>query len=413
MVCYNSATGRKPLQVQGVGRTPWLARVRFIVRHSPMNSWRMFGRKCAARRRRTVLCNVRSWRCWFTSIPIGIRSNSAVTWACRADRSSVGGNAGRQGISPWRTTQDPAARPVFPPRDHALVKALACERVAETGEPISRQSLGDLTRRAQNALGRTISRSTLSRILDKDAIKPWQYKYWIFPRDPQFMEKAGPILDLYAGNWGGKPLENGDFIVSADEKTSIQARIRIHPSLEPGAGRAARIEFEYERGGALQYLAAWDVRRGYVMGRCEATSGIEPFGRLVHQVLAQEPYRSAKRLFWIVDNGSSHRGEAACNRMRKIDPRIVLVHTAVHASWLNQVEIYFSIIQRKVLTPNDFANLDAVRMRLALYENLSNQHPKPFAWKFNRDKLAALLTRIAAHERLLGESAATHQSNAA
>ena len=246
-------------------------------------------------------------------------------------------------------------------------------------------------------------------ILDADAIKPWQYKYWIFPRDPQFMEKAGSILDLYAGNWGGKPLQNGDFILSADEKTSIQARIGIHPSLEPGPGRAARIEFEYERGGALQYLAAWDVRRGYVMGRCEVKTGIEPSGRLVDQVLAREPYRSAKRLFWIVDNGSSHRGEAACNRLRKVDPRIILVHTPVHASWLNQVEIYFSIIQRKVLTPNDFPDLDAIRIRLALYEDLSNQHPKPFAWKFTRDKLADLLKRIAARERLLADYLATQK----
>jgi hypothetical protein len=240
--------------------------------------------------------------------------------------------------------------------------------------------------------------------LDEDAIKPWQYEYWIFPRDPQFLEKAGPILDLYAGHWDGKPLKNSDYILSADEKTSIQARLRIHPSLEPGSGRAARIESEYERGGALQYLAAWDVRRGYVMGRCEPATGIEPFGRLVTQVLTHEPYRSASRLFWIVDNGSSHRGDAACQRLAKVDPRIILVHTPVHASWLNQVEIYFSIIQRKVLMPNDFPNLDAVRMRLALYENLSNQHPKPFAWKFTRDQLAALLVRIAARELMLGNN---------
>jgi transposase len=90
---------------------------------------------------------------------------------------------------------------------------------------------------------------------------------------------------------------------------------------------------------------------------------------LVAQVLGQEPYRSAKRLFWVVDNGSSHRGEAARNRLRKVDPRIILVHTPIHASWLNQVEIYFSIIQRKVLAPNDFPSLDAVRVRLALYES--------------------------------------------
>jgi hypothetical protein len=149
------------------------------------------------------------------------------------------------------------------------------------------------------------------------------------------------------------------------------------------------------------------------MGRCEPTTGIEPFGRLVAQVLAQEPYRSAKRLFWIVDNGSSHRGGAARTRLMKVDPRIILVHTPIHASWLNQVEIYFSIIQRKVLTPNDFPDLDAVRVRLALYESLSNQRPKPFAWKFNRDQLAALLVRIAAREKLLGGPAYTHQSTAA
>ena len=346
-------------------------------------------------------------------IPTGIRNDLAAMWVSPAGRFIVGVNGGPQETSRWRMSRGAVARPIFPPRDYALIKALACERVAETGEPISRQSLADLTSRAQRALDKPISRSTVWRILDEDAIKPWQYEYWIFPRDPQFLEKAGPILDLYAGHWEGKPLENEDFIVSADEKTSIQARNRIHPPLEPGPGRPQRIESEYERGGALQYLAAWDVRRGYVMGRCEATTGIEPFGRLVAQVLAQEPYRSAKRLFWIVDNGSSHRGEAARNRLRKVDSRIVLVHTPIHASWLNQVEIYFSIIQRKVLTPNDFPDLDAVRMRLALYEDLSNQHPKPFAWKFNHDQLADLLARIAAREKLLEGQIATHQHMAA
>jgi hypothetical protein len=343
----------------------------------------------------------------------GIRNGLAATSASPAGRFIAGANAGPREIFRWKISPVAAARPLFPPRDHALIKALACERVAETGEPISRQSLADLTSRAQRALDKPISRSTVWRVLDGDAIKPWQYEHWIFPRDPQFLEKAGPILDLYAGHWQGKPLENEDFIVSADEKTSIQARKRIHPPLEPGPGRPQRVESEYERAGALQYLAAWDVRRGYVTGRCEATTGIEPFGRLVAQVLAQEPYRSAKRLFWIVDNGSSHRGEAARNRLRKVDSRIILVHTPIHASWLNQVEIYFSIIQRKVLTPNDFPDLDAVRMRLALYEDLSNRHRKPFAWTFTRDQLTELLVRIAAHETLLGGQLTTHQNAAA
>jgi hypothetical protein len=246
-----------------------------------------------------------------------------------------------------------------------------------------------------------MSRSTVGRILAADALKPWQYKYWIFPRDPLFADKAGRVLDLYAGVWEGQPLGPQDHIISADEKTSIQARIRCHPSLPPAPGRASYIAFEYERGGALQYLAGWDVRRGDVMGRCEPHTGIEPFGRLVDQVMHQEPYRSGKRVFWVVDNGSSHRGQAACQRLTLAYPNLILVHTPVHASWLNQVEIYFSIIQRKVLTPNAFTDLAEVEVRLRLYEELSNQTPRPFAWQFTREKLMEFLHRLEAHRALL------------
>ena len=209
---------------------------------------------------------------------------------------------------------------------------------------------------------------------------------------------------MYAGRWQGQCLGPKDHVLSADEKTSIQARIRCHPALPPAPNRPAYIENEYKRGGALQYLAAWDVRRGYVLGRCALKTGTAPFGRLVKQVLAEEPYRSSERLFWIVDNGSSHRGAAARKRLRKVDSRIILVHTPVHASWLNQIEIYFSIIQRKVLTPNDFADLEAVRLRLALYEELSNQSPTPFQWKFDRAKLTALLTKLEARQKSLAEA---------
>ncbi len=221
---------------------------------------------------------------------------------------------------------------------------------------------------------------------------------------PDFAEKAGPILALYAGKWQGKFLGPKDHVRSADEKTRIQARLRCHPSLPPAPGRPASIENEYERGGAWPYLAAWDVRRGYVMGRCEPTTGIVPFGRLVDQVLAEEPYRSGERLFWIVDNGSSHRGAAAKQRLDQVDSRIIWVHTPVHASWLKHVEIYFSIIQRKVLTPNNFADLEAIRLRLALSEALSNQSPAPFQWKFDRAKLATLLAKIEARRMALADA---------
>ena len=328
-------------------------------------------------------------------------------------RCAVGDTVGPRGPLPWTTSQDGAARRIFPPLDHALVKAVACELVAETQQPLSRQSRADVTARVRTVLGTPIRRSTVWRILETDAIKPWRDTYWIFPRDPHCVDKAGPMLDRYAGRWQGEPLGPKDHLLSADEKPSIHARRRGHPALPPAPGRAAYIENAYKRGGALPYLAAWDVRRGYVMGRCEPTTGIEPFGRLVKQVLAEEPSRSGARLFWSVDNGSSHRGAAAKQRRRQVDSRSILVHTPVHASWLNQVEISFSIIQRKVLPPNDFADLEALRLRLALYEELSNQHPTPFQWKFDRAKLTALFAKIEARQRALADARFTCLKEAA
>jgi len=296
-----------------------------------------------------------------------------------------------------KISRDAGVNPLFPPLDQALIHAMACERIAETEEPLSRQSLGDLVRRSQTTLGKAISRSTVWRMLHEAAIKPWQYGHWLFPKDPRFAEKAGPILDLYAGQWQGRPLESGDHVLSMDEKTSIQARGRTHEELPPRSKRTRRIESEYERNGALQYLAAWDVHRGIVLGRCEKKTGILPFGLLVDQVLEQTVYAKANRLFFIVDNGSSHRGQTSVQRMHRRDTRIILVHTPIHASWLNQVEIYFSIIQRKVLTPNDFASLEAVRVRLRLYEELSNRTPRPFAWKFTRQDMLSWLERASPH----------------
>jgi len=280
----------------------------------------------------------------------------------------------------------------------AVIKAIACEAVFDTERPLSRQSLADITSRVRTSLGKPVSRATVWRTLDADAIKPWRYEHWIFPRDPQFAPKAARVLDLYAGRWNGRRLAPGDRVVSADEKTSIQARVRCHPTLGPGPARCRRVEHEYDRGGALQYLAAWDIRAGVVMGRCEPTTGIEPFGRLVDQVMGQEPYRSAGRVFWVVDNGSSHRGEASRQRLAHGHPNAILVHTPVHASWLNQVEIYFALVQRKVLTPNDFADLAEVERRLRLYEALTNRSPRPFDWRFDRRKLTEFLARLDRHQ---------------
>ena len=119
--------------------------------------------------------------------------------------------------------------------------------------------------------------------------------------------------------------------------------------------------------GALCYLACWDVKRAKLFDRCEPTGGIEPFNRLVDQVMTKQPYASAKRVFWIVDNGSSHRGQRSIDRLEGRYPNLVLIHLPIHASWLNQIEIYFSIVQRKVLQPNDFTDLAAVEERLLAF----------------------------------------------
>ena len=242
----------------------------------------------------------------------------------------------------------------------------------------------------------TISDKTVWRWLNEDAIRPWQHRNWIFPRDPDFAAKAGRILDLYAREWQGMPLQSDEFVISADEKTSIQARIRKHPSLPPRSGCAARVEHEYARGGSWAYMAALNVHQAKVFGCCQETTGIDPFNRLVAQVMAEAPYHDARRVFWIIDNGSSHRGDASVQRLQAAFPNIVPVHSPVHASWLNQIEIYFSIVQRKVLTPNDFSSLGDVENRLLRFQDYYQSIAKPFEWKFTRADLDHLMEKLAA-----------------
>lgn len=290
-----------------------------------------------------------------------------------------------------------------PPRFTALqraeVKALACQLPATHGLPLSKWSCPELAGEVVTAgIAPAMSASTVRRILAADAIKPWQHRSWITMRDPQFATKAQRVLDLYQRTWDGEPLGADEYVISSDEKTSIQARCRCHPTLPPGKARAMRVEHDYRRGGAVAYLVAYDVHRAHVIGRCEPTTGIVPFEALVDEVMSQQPYASAKRVFWVVDNGSSHRGQAAVERMATRWPNCVLVHTPVHASWLNQVEIFFSIVQRKVVSPNDFTDLAEVQARLAAFEQRYNATATAFDWKFTAVDLNDLIARIDQHD---------------
>jgi hypothetical protein len=319
-----------------------------------------------------------------------------LAWEPAARSSACGENASSKSAWPvWKSALVRGGPELFSPELVVQVKALACELPATQGLPLSRWSTTDLAQYvSRSGLVAQISGSTIWRWLHEDAIRPWQHRTWIFPRDPNFALKAGRILDLYQRFWGGESLKDDEFVISSDEKTSIQARCRRHPTRTCQPGRPMRVEHEYRRGGAWAYLAALDVHHARLFGRCESKNGIDPFDRLVDQVMTRSPYDEARRVFWIVDNGSAHRGPRAVARLQSRYPRLVLVHGPLHASWLNQIEIYFSIVQRKVLTPNDFSGLDAVAERLLAFQRYYESIAKPFEWKFTRHDLMQLLSKI-------------------
>src|SRR5580704_14556416 len=282
----------------------------------------------------------------------------------------------------------------------AAVVALACQLPAATGIPLSRwtgpELLAELT---QAGAADALSASSVLRILAEHPVKPWQYQSWISPRDPDFETRAAVILDLYQGYYQGTPLQPGDRILSVDAKPSIQARGRCRPTIAAARGRPVRVAHEYVRHGALALLAALDVRTGKVFAATSDTTGIAPFMDLMGQVMSRPEYKDAPRVFVIVDNGSDHRGQPAITRLRDAYPNAIMIHTPVHASWLNQVEIVFSVIQRKVLTPGDFPGLGTLSYALLAFVNRYNRTAQPFNWKFTAGDLTALLRRISQREQ--------------
>jgi transposase len=341
-------------------------------------------------RARIVLLAAAGWTNRGIARKLGLAPNTAGKWRKRFYK---------EGVEGLRDRKRPGRPRTFSAAVVTATKAIACELPTTRGVPLGRWSLAELrTEVLATGLINDVSTTTLWRWLAEDPIKPWQHRSWIFPRDPDFAAKAGVVLDLYDRVFQGRELEPDAYVVSADEKTSIQARCRCHPTLPPAAARPMRVEHEYERGGALAYLAAWDVHQARLFGRCEQATGIAPFGRLVEQVMTTEPYASATRVFWVVDNGSSHRGRASVERLEGAWPNLRLIHLPIHASWLNQVEIYFSVVQRKILTPNDFLDLAEVERRLLAFQRRYQQTATPFDWRFTRADLAKLLCRLDQHE---------------
>ncbi len=288
-----------------------------------------------------------------------------------------------------------SGRPVtYGAQERVQVIAIVCEVLHKHELPLSRFSTADLHRVVIKEDGLAgLSHGSLSRILDQDALKPWRYRYWLFPRDPDFVHKACVILDLYAGFWEGQRLGPDEYVLSADEKT-IQVLKRCHSGLAATSGYEQRVEFEYERLGTVAYHAAWDVFRGKIYGRVAPNTCIVTFNQLVDLVMTQQPYQDSSRTFWVVDGGCAHHPNTFPARLQEMYPNAVAVSLPVHSSWLNQIEIYFSIVQRKALTPMDVADKGVLTTRLLDFQDYYQETAKPFNWKFTAADLKKRLDAL-------------------
>ncbi len=319
---------------------------------------------------------------------LGISVDTARKWRGRFAAHGLGGLKDRPRTGRPRQISE---------LDRAAVVALACQLPAVTGVPLSRWTGPELLAEITTQAAGPLSLTSLRRILAGHPVKPWQYRSWIYPRDPGFEARAAVIPGLYQGYCQGKRLRPGDRILSFDAKPQIQARGRRHATLPAARGKPVRVEHEYTRHGALALPAGMDVRTGTVFASTPATTGITPFMDLAGQVMARPEYKNAPRVFIIVDNGSGHRGQAAVKRLARAHPDAIMIHTPVHASWLNQIEI-FSIIQKKVVSPDDFASPDDLSATLLAFVHRYNRTARPFNWKFTAAGLRELLARISKHE---------------
>jgi hypothetical protein len=276
-----------------------------------------------------------------------------------------------------------SGRPVtYSAQARAEIVATVCEVVHEHQQPLSRFSTTDLYRILTQEKGLAyVTHGSLVRILDQNVLKPWRYTYWLFPRDPDFVAKACVVLDLYAGFWEGQRLGPNEYVVSADEKT-IQVLARCHPGLAPIPGYVQRVEFEYERLGTVAYHAAWDVFAGRILGRVAPNTCIATFNELIDLVMTQAPYQDSARTFWVVDGGPAHHASTFPARLQGLYPNAVAVLLPTHASWLNQIELYFSIVQRKVLTPMEVPDGETLTQRVLDFQDYYQDTAKPFSWKF-------------------------------
>lgn len=299
--------------------------------------------------------------------------------------------AGRAGLT---DEPRPGCPPTYDDTDRAVITALACELPATRHLPLSRLSSSDIHAEAAQELNPCPSRSTIAAWLAQAAIRPWTYTSWVTPRDPQFEQKAAPVLDLYNGEWDGEELSARDVVICADEKTGIQARSRRRSP--PGPHITNHVEHQYERHGTCIYQAALIVGTGEVLGQCVDRNTRANFETLVEAVMAHPICRRADRVFWITDNGSAHHPNTFTWWLKKQYDTVEGVHLPTGASWLNQIELYFSVLTRKALAGESFGSASALRDRIDGFEDRWNRAPTPVEWTYTSEQLTQLVEDLPA-----------------
>jgi DDE superfamily endonuclease len=300
-------------------------------------------------------------------------------WASNGRWSASGPNAFWP--SAWTGSQTPLAagpRVVFPPEVAIHVVRLACERPDPLGRSLSQWDCTELARQLiAEGLVEEISAATVRRILAAHQLKPWRQHVWLYPKQPRDAACYATVSELIA--LYTQPLRPDELVLSVDEKTSLQPRPRLAPTLPAQPQNIPnRHEHEYQRAGALNLFAAFDTRSGKVYGYCAERKRQREFIAFL-EVLDAEIDECIRIIHLVCDNVSTHHGKEV-TRWFANHPRFVVHFTPVHCSWMNQVEQWFSIVQRKRLRIVDFDSKDHLRQKIEQFIQEWNQHAHPFNW---------------------------------
>ena len=276
------------------------------------------------------------------------------------------------------------------------VVKIACERPDARGVSLSTWFCADIAKQlVVDGVVTAISPETVRRILQHHQLKPWRHHLWIspsHPRDAAFFDAVREVIDLYV-----RPLAAEERVISLDEKTSMQPRPRQRPTRPAGPGNHPNlVEHEYTRVGALNLFAGVDTRSGHVYGQCHARKRQGEFLQFL-ELLDHELPASIQRVHLVCDNVSIHRGKTV-RQWLQTHPRFLCHFTPPYASWINQIEQWFSILQRKRLRIVDFASPADLMAKLMAFIRLWNQDAHPFNWSTKSvAKVMAKETRVLEH----------------